>query len=80
MLTVLCNVSSLLPLFFIGWLDGVGDVSEEDMEAEEMDLPNDGGENSPSGPSAVNGNINHMMLNSGLPHEHSNEHGRIEER
>lgn len=32
LLTIICNVSSLLPLVFIGWLDGVGDESQEDME------------------------------------------------
>jgi folate/biopterin transporter len=32
-LTVLCNVTSLYPLFFIGWLDKIGDVSEEEMES-----------------------------------------------
>jgi folate/biopterin transporter len=31
MLTIICNLSSLYPLIFIGWLDGVGDVSEEDL-------------------------------------------------
>ena len=31
LLTVLCNVSSLYPLLFIGWLDQVGD-SEDDVE------------------------------------------------
>ena len=32
LLTIICNVSSLFPLVFIGWLDGVGDESQEDME------------------------------------------------
>ena len=32
MLTIICNLSSLYPLLFIGWLDDVGDVSEEDLE------------------------------------------------
>ena len=31
MLTIICNLSSLYPLIFIGWLDGVGDVSEEEL-------------------------------------------------
>ena len=31
MLTIICSVSSLYPLIFIGWLDGVGDVVEEDL-------------------------------------------------
>ncbi|KAL3777137.1 hypothetical protein ACHAW5_005324 [Stephanodiscus triporus] len=33
LLTVICNVSSLFPLAFIGWLDGVGDESQEEMES-----------------------------------------------
>lgn len=32
LLTIICNISSLLPLVFIGWLDGIGDESEEEME------------------------------------------------
>jgi folate/biopterin transporter len=32
LLTIICNLSSLLPLVFIGWLDGVGDESQEEME------------------------------------------------
>eukprot|EP00581_Thalassiosira_minuscula_P018129 CAMPEP_0183714082 /NCGR_PEP_ID=MMETSP0737-20130205/8755_1 /TAXON_ID=385413 /ORGANISM="Thalassiosira miniscula, Strain CCMP1093" /LENGTH=624 /DNA_ID=CAMNT_0025942987 /DNA_START=112 /DNA_END=1986 /DNA_ORIENTATION=+ len=36
LLTIICNVSSLLPLVFIGWLDGVGDESQEEMEAKQM--------------------------------------------
>jgi folate/biopterin transporter len=32
LLTVICNVSSLYPLFFIGWLDEVGSQSEEEFE------------------------------------------------
>jgi folate/biopterin transporter len=35
LLTVLCNLTSLYPLLFIGWLDKVGDVSEEEIEATE---------------------------------------------
>jgi folate/biopterin transporter len=31
LLTIICNVSSLFPLVFIGCLDGVGDESQEDM-------------------------------------------------
>ena len=34
LLTIICNVSSLYPLLFIGWLDDVGSVSEEEMEQE----------------------------------------------
>jgi folate/biopterin transporter len=37
LLTIICNVSSLLPLVFIGWLDGVGDESQEEMEAKQYD-------------------------------------------
>jgi len=37
LLTIICNVSSLLPLFFIGYLDGVGDESQEEMEAKQLD-------------------------------------------
>lgn len=32
LLSIICNVSSLYPLLFIGWLDGVGSVSEQDIE------------------------------------------------
>ncbi|KAL9181351.1 hypothetical protein ACHAXT_010156 [Thalassiosira profunda] len=35
LLTIICNISSLVPLAFIGWLDGVGDESQEEMEATE---------------------------------------------
>ena len=35
MLTVICNLASLYPLFFIGWLDDVGDKSEEEIEREQ---------------------------------------------
>jgi folate/biopterin transporter len=36
LLTIICNVSSLFPLLFIGWLDEVGSTSEEDLlEAEQ---------------------------------------------
>ena len=31
-LTIICNLSSLLPLAFIGLLDGVGDTSEAELE------------------------------------------------
>lgn len=37
LLTVICNVSSLIPLVFIGWLDGVGNESQEEIEAREND-------------------------------------------
>ena len=33
LLTIICNISSLLPLAFIGWLDGVGDESQNDIES-----------------------------------------------
>lgn len=32
LLTFVCNAASLLPLAFIGWLDGVGDVSQDEIE------------------------------------------------
>ena len=34
LLTIICNLSSLYPLFFIGWLDEVGSISESDIENE----------------------------------------------
>jgi len=34
LLTVICNLSSLYPLIFIGWLDEIGSVSEDDIERE----------------------------------------------
>ena len=37
LLTIICNLSSLLPLVFIGMLDGVGDESQEEMEAKQID-------------------------------------------
>jgi len=36
LLTVICNLSSLYPLFFIGWLDEVGSKSEEEIEQEQI--------------------------------------------
>lgn len=36
LLTIICNVSSLVPLVFIGWLDGVGNESQEEMEAKQI--------------------------------------------
>ena len=45
LLTVICNVSSLYPLFFIGWLDGVGDGAASQDEADDttaVDKDNDG--------------------------------------
>lgn len=35
LLSFVCNLTSLYPLLFIGWLDGVGSVSEQDIEEEE---------------------------------------------
>jgi folate/biopterin transporter len=32
-LSIICNLSSLYPLFFIGWLDEVGSVSEAEIES-----------------------------------------------
>jgi folate/biopterin transporter len=34
LLSFVCNLTSLYPLLFIGWLDGVGSVSEQDIEDE----------------------------------------------
>jgi len=45
LLTIICNVSSLYPLLFIGWLDGVGSQSEEEMEQSPL-LPADSEESS----------------------------------
>ena len=42
LLTIICNVSSLYPLLFIGWLDEVGAASEaeqEEAEAQAKQLP-----------------------------------------
>lgn len=38
-LTVVCNVSSLWPLIFIGWLDGVGDKPESNNDNNEGEDP-----------------------------------------
>lgn len=38
LLTLICNISSLYPLLFIGLLDEVGDKSEAVMEGEEGDI------------------------------------------
>jgi folate/biopterin transporter len=35
-LTIVCNLTSLYPLLFIGWLDGVGSLSEQELEVSEM--------------------------------------------
>jgi len=35
LLSFVCNLTSLYPLLFIGWLDGVGSVSEQDIEDQE---------------------------------------------
>lgn len=35
LLTIICNVTSLWPLVLIGWLDGIGDVSETDIETDD---------------------------------------------
>jgi len=34
LLSFICNLTSLYPLLFIGWLDGVGSVSEQEIEDE----------------------------------------------
>jgi len=36
LLTVVCNISSLYPLLFIGWLDEVGSQSEEELEEQAL--------------------------------------------
>ena len=43
LLTIICNISSLYPLFFIGWLDGIGSESKAEMEqrAQSIDLPDE---------------------------------------
>jgi folate/biopterin transporter len=41
-LTVLCNVTSLWPLLLIGWLDGIGDGSEQQQQQEQQDEERDG--------------------------------------
>ena len=38
-LTVICNLSSLYPLVFINWLDGVGSQSEDEMEQSILAVP-----------------------------------------
>jgi len=38
LLSFVCNLTSLYPLLFIGWLDGVGSVSEQDIEDEQIAL------------------------------------------
>ena len=36
LLSFICNLSSLYPLLFIGWLDGIGSVSEQEIEEQEV--------------------------------------------
>ncbi len=36
LLTIICNVSSLVPLVFIGWLDGVGEETIDEMETKQL--------------------------------------------
>jgi folate/biopterin transporter len=36
LLTIVCNLSSLYPLVFLGLLDGIGDFSEEDVESRQV--------------------------------------------
>jgi folate/biopterin transporter len=38
LLTVVCNLSSLWPLVFIGWLDEVGDITEAELESPTKEL------------------------------------------
>lgn len=44
LLTVICNLSSLYPLFFIGWLDEAGSKSEEELEQERVLAASNGSE------------------------------------
>lgn len=37
LLTIICSISSLYPLVFIGWLDGVGSQSEKELEQQEQE-------------------------------------------
>jgi len=37
LLTILCNVSSLIPLLWIGWLDEVGSQSEQELEEQKQE-------------------------------------------
>jgi hypothetical protein len=41
LLTIICNVSSLYPLIFIGWLDGVESQSEEEPQDQSLLLPDE---------------------------------------
>lgn len=41
LLSVICNLSSLYPLLFIGWLDEVGSVSEADLESNNHNAESD---------------------------------------
>jgi hypothetical protein len=36
LLTIICNVSSIFPLVLIGWLDGVGDETSEEIEEKQI--------------------------------------------
>jgi folate/biopterin transporter len=40
-LTIICNITSLWPLIFIGWLDEVGVLSEAEIEADDGSVDND---------------------------------------
>jgi folate/biopterin transporter len=41
LLTIICNVSSLYPLLFIGWLDGVESQPDEALQDQSLLLPDD---------------------------------------
>ena len=41
LLSFVCNLTSLYPLLFIGWLDGVGSLSEQDIEDEQAAIAAD---------------------------------------
>lgn len=48
LLTVICNLSGLYPLLFIGWLDEVGGVSEEEIEKTQMRMAEEGDDDAES--------------------------------
>ncbi|MGK3737817.1 MAG: hypothetical protein ACI8RD_008054 [Bacillariaceae sp.] len=37
LLSLICNLTSLYPLLFIGWLDEVGTVSEQEIEDQQQE-------------------------------------------
>ncbi len=42
LLTIICNLTSLYPLFFINWLDEVGSVSESEIEQKSTSMVGEG--------------------------------------